>query len=200
MLTAFRDNLGLVGFVVSVFALATSILTLWLVHLRRGHLKMTRPTMVCFLFDGPNGIPKICLRTLLYTTAARGQVIENLYLVVKAGDRQRVFDIWAYGEAEKLTRGSGLYVGQNGVAANHHFLLREKEQGWAMDGERYIIDVFASVIGWRSPFTLASVSLELSLDKAKELLLLAPAGCAYFHWHADTQKYVSHISHNAEII
>jgi hypothetical protein len=97
---------------VSLLALFISGVTLWLSHIRRGSLKMTRPTVVFFGPDGgEQGISKIFLRTLLYSTAKRGVVLENLYVRLRRGETQQNFNIWVYGEKD-LARGSGLFIGQ----------------------------------------------------------------------------------------
>src|SRR5437879_3251360 len=99
-----------------------SLYTLWVTQLHRGRLKMTRPSLVCFKREMPSGRPKIFLRTLLFTTASKGRVIENMYLRVHQPSGMYIFDFWGYaGESEKLTLGSGLFVGPTGVAFNHHF-------------------------------------------------------------------------------
>jgi hypothetical protein len=33
------------------------------------------------------------------------------------------FAVWTYGERNQLVRGSGLFVEESGVEANHHFLI-----------------------------------------------------------------------------
>ncbi|MBL7507898.1 hypothetical protein INQ20_26675, partial [Escherichia coli] len=63
---------------ISIASLAVSVGTFWLVLLRRGRLAMTMPTIVFFGHDiVPKPTPKIFLRTLLYSTAAQGQVVEG---------------------------------------------------------------------------------------------------------------------------
>jgi hypothetical protein len=106
---------------ISVLALAVSVSTLWLSHFRRGKLKMTHPTVVYFGPDSGEGeISKIYLRSLLYSTGNRGTVIENLFVRLRRGETQQNFNIWVHGEKE-LVRGSGLFVGQDGIVTNHHF-------------------------------------------------------------------------------
>src|SRR5690242_2679435 len=92
-----------------------SLYTLWVTQLRRGRLKMTRPSLVCFTREMPSGRSKIFLRTLLFTTASKGRVIENMYLRVHQPGGTYIFDFWGYGESEPLTLGSGLFVGPTGV-------------------------------------------------------------------------------------
>src|SRR5437588_12626809 len=68
---------SLFSFGISCLALLVSGITAWLTFFRKGELVMTQPTVVFF---GPDGSRfdsdknKIYLRTLLYSTAKRGQV------------------------------------------------------------------------------------------------------------------------------
>lgn len=61
------------------------------------------------------------------------------------GGGTQAFNIWVYGEREKLVRGSGLFVGETGVEANHHFLRAPGEDRFRFSAGRYRIDVFAHV-------------------------------------------------------
>jgi hypothetical protein len=65
--------------VISVIALAISATTAWLTLFRKGMVKMTQPTVIFFGPDGLGGTPKIFLRTLLYSTSKRGQMVENMF-------------------------------------------------------------------------------------------------------------------------
>jgi hypothetical protein len=68
------------------------------------------------------------LRTLLFSTSAKGQIIENVYIRVHApvGGPHK-FDFWAYSEKDKISRGSGLFVSQSGVVCDNHFMLKPSE-------------------------------------------------------------------------
>lgn len=98
----------------------------YLTLLRKGHVRMTRPSVV---FLGPDAgnrdtnslIPKVYLRTMLYSTAKQGAVIASMFVKVTRGETVQTFNIWVYGE-DKLYRGSGLFIGEQGVVCNHHFL------------------------------------------------------------------------------
>jgi hypothetical protein len=87
---------------------------------------MTQPTTV---FMGPDGSMfeqsknKVYLRTLLYSTAKRGYVIESIYVSMHRNETKQNFNIWVYGDKNDLKRGSGLFVPQEGVTFDHHFLL-----------------------------------------------------------------------------
>lgn len=117
-----------VALAVSVLSLAVSAVTAWLTLFRRGTVRMTQPTVIFFGPDSPRsgrekGLPKIYLRTLLFSTSKRGRVIESMHVSLERSETRQNFNIWVHGD-DKLVRGSGLYVGATGVAANHHFLTR----------------------------------------------------------------------------
>src|SRR5712691_2041343 len=100
--------------VVSITALAVSATTAWLTLLRRGSIRMTQPTLVFFGPDGPSGGPKVFLRTLLYSTAKRGQIVENMFLKLRRRESVQTVNVWVYGDGP-LARGSGIFVGEAGV-------------------------------------------------------------------------------------
>src|SRR2546421_7307666 len=104
-----------ISIIISVSALAVSVTTAWLTLLRRGTIRMTQPTLVFFGPDGVAGDPKVFLRTLLYSTAKRGQIVENMFLKLRRHESAQTFNIWVYGDGP-LARGSGLFVGDNGGA------------------------------------------------------------------------------------
>jgi len=89
---------------------------------------MTKPTIIFFGFDGgisnDGSLPplKVFLRALLYATSKRGRIVESMFVRLRRGESVQNFNIWVYGD-ESLARGSGVFVGENGVACNHHFLL-----------------------------------------------------------------------------
>ena len=155
---------------ISLVSLAISLGTFWPAFVDRGQLKMTKPTIVFFGFDMvPKPTAKVFLRTLLYSTATRGQVVEGMYARVRHGDQERVFSFWGYGETEKLSPGSGLYVSRTGLAANHHFVLSVHEDAYRFRAGTYEIDVIADVIGRRDPITLGTIKLSLSDELAAAL-------------------------------
>jgi len=180
---------------VSSVALIVSIATAWLTLFRRGTLKMTRPAVVYFGADGPltpgEGIPKkVHLRSLMYSTGKRGCVVESMYVTLRRGESRQTFNIWVYGD-EKLSRGSGLFVGETGVVCNHHFLLpADGTQFQFLVGE-YQLDVFASLVGHTSPHRLCSI--KLTLPDALALELQAPDNGVYFDWSPDSEQYYAHV-------
>src|ERR1044072_9371676 len=114
--------------VISVAALLVSLATFWLTRMRRGTIKMTRPSVIFFGKDGGNEAAKIFLGTLLYSTADKGQYIEGMYVKLTEDGVNTTFNIWTYGEKGQLKRGSGLFVGKQGVEADHHFLLPKQRK------------------------------------------------------------------------
>jgi len=111
---------------ISILALCMSALTAWLTLLRRGTVKMIQPTVIYFGPDGPRtreepALPMVFLRTLLFATSKRGRVVESMHVALARSETQQNFNIWVYGD-DRLVRGSGLFVGETGVAVNHHFL------------------------------------------------------------------------------
>src|SRR5437899_1605638 len=136
---------------ISFLALAVSVTTAWLTLLRRGELRMTQPTVIFF---GPDGSPrsgqkarlKVFLRTLMYSTARRGQTLESFYVNLQRGESKQNFSIWVYGD-KNLARGSGLFVPTEGIACNHHFLLPEDGTDFRLLAGEYILRVYAKKAG-----------------------------------------------------
>jgi hypothetical protein len=178
---------------ISLAALAVSGVTGWLTLFRRGTVRITKPTVIFFGPDGgpPEGIsrPKVFLRSLIYSTGKRGHIIEGMYVALRRGETRQTFNIWAYGD-ERLVRGSGLFVGESGVACNHHFLLPEDGTPFRFLAGDYDLDVFASVVGWKT-LHLASVSVSLTDKAATELQ--DPQCGIFFDWGPDAGRYHSHV-------
>lgn len=180
---------------ISGAALAVSVTTAWLTLLRRGELKMTRPAVVYFGADGPIRVGetpkrKVYLRTLMYSTGKRGCVIEAMFITLRRGETRQTFNVWVYGE-EKLTRGSGLFVGETGLTCNHHFLLPSDGTEFQFLEGAYQLEVFATVVGNTTPTKLCSMSLNVTDTIARQLQI--PENGAYFDWGPDSQHYAVHI-------
>jgi hypothetical protein len=178
---------------ISAGALLVSAGTAWVTLLRPGQLKMTRPTLFYLGPDGASaagrdrGSPKVFLRTLLYSSAKRGVVIENMYVTVHRGKTQQNFNIWVYRESGRLSRGSGLFVDQDGVALDHHFLLPPDGTGFTFHPGEYSIDVYVKLVRSSKPHLLASVTAQLPESVAKEAE--ESGGGVFFDWGPDLAKY-----------
>src|SRR6266849_6487943 len=130
---------------VSVLALAVSSVTAWLTLFPRGTVKMTQPTVIFFGPDNPRSrdetpLPKVFLRTLLFATSKRGRIVESMHVSLSRNEAQQNFSIWVYGD-ERLVRGSRLFVGETGIAVNHHFLAPKDGSSFRFTEGRYRIDL-----------------------------------------------------------
>jgi hypothetical protein len=140
-----------ISITVSIFALGVFSVTAWLTLFRRGTVKMTQPTVIFLGPDPPRShnkppSPKIYLRTLLFSTSRRGRIIQSMYVALSRNETRQNFNIWVYGE-ERLVRGSGLFVGETGVEANHHFLTPKDANSFRFTEGHYRLDVFAHLLG-----------------------------------------------------
>jgi hypothetical protein len=185
---------ALISLGVSALALAVSAVTAWLTLFRRGELRMTQPTVVYFGADGgPRSEAirhKVFLRTLLYSTSRRGQTVESMYVNLQRGETRQNFSIWVYGE-QQLSRGSGLFVGQEGFACNHHFLLPEDGASFALIAGSYTLRVFAKCVTDAAPRELTTV--RVSISDAHSAQLGRPNVGIYFDWGPDQQAYHVHV-------
>lgn len=178
---------------IAVLALLGSAYTAWLTLLRRGTVRMTQPTVVFF---GPDGgrpdrapKPKVFLRTLLYSTADRGQVLENMYVILRRGAESTTFAIWVYGD-QSLVRGSGLFVGREGFAANHHFLLRDNTSFVFQPGN-YDLEVFATTAGEKHAKSLWKLALTVPAESGTQL---GSGGAGlYFDWNPESRIFERHL-------
>ena len=56
---------------------------------------MTQPTTIYFGADASaSPSPKVYFRTLLYTTAKRGKIIESMFVKLRRGESIQTFNIW----------------------------------------------------------------------------------------------------------
>ena len=181
---------------ISLAALAVSIVTAWLTLFRRGQIRMTQPTVVFF---GPDGPPredakpqaKVFLRTLLYSTGRRGQVLESMWVNLRRGESNQNFSIWVYGD-KQLLRGSGLFVGPEGLPTNHHFLLPLDGAEFRFFPGSYTLRVYGKCVGSASGAELCKLVLSVSDEHGKELKNDTEAGI-YFDWGPDLGAYHAHV-------
>jgi hypothetical protein len=177
-----------VSIAIASLSLAVSGSTLWFTLLRRGRVRMTHPAVVFFGYDyDPRISPKVFLRTLLYCTSVRGKVIEGMHVKLRHRGTERVFGFWGHGETNKLVPGSGLYVGQTGVAANHHFVLSTNSPPYEFSPGDYAIQVIARVVSARRPVKLSRITLTLTEEHASAF---AEHRGVLFELDPETQRYV----------
>ncbi len=178
---------------ISIIALAVSAVTAWLTFLRKGKLRMTQPTVVYLGPDGPrhDGRNKVYMRTLLYSTAKRGHVLESLYVTVQRAESKQNFSIWVYGDKDTLKRGSGLFVPDQGVVFDHHFLMPEDGANFGFTAGTYRVTVFARLVGMERTLQLMTVNLVIS--DAHASALGRPNTGLNFDWGPDLRAYHPHI-------
>lgn len=161
---------------------------------------MTQPTVVFF---GPDGSSfesqdnKIYIRTLLYSTAPRGTVVESLHLSVKREETRQNFNIWVYGKRGELFRGSGLFVSREGVTLDHHFLLPKDGSVFQFLMGQYKLVVFAKLVRQKQPRPLCEI--KLTVDQAQAELLKKRNCGLYFDWGPDQQRYHGHIDNRPKV-
>ncbi len=195
------STISIISIVVASVALFISALSAWLTLLRRGTVQMTRPTVIYFGPDGSPQVPerpgqKVYLRALLYGTSKQGRILESMFVRLRRGESAQNFNIWVYGDTD-LSRGSGLFVGENGVATNHHFLLPADGTHFEFLAGQYTLEVYASLVGGNGTLCLFSTRLEISNDIAT--MLRQPDHGVYFDWGPDSNKYHPHVREHKKL-
>jgi len=178
----------LISVMISVVSLLLSLTVAWFTF-RRGSVGMTRPALVGFLSE--EGQPKIFMRSLLYATGKRGHIIESLYLKARRGQVLQVFDFWMYGESRAELIGSGLKVGEDGIASNHYF-LPPKDASFQFLAGRYVIEVHAKILAQRKPIVLSTV--ELVLSEEFTMAFADPSMGVLFTWTPESGGYRSDLN------
>jgi hypothetical protein len=179
---------------VSAASFAVSSFVAWLTFFRSGTVEMTQPTTIFFGPDGGIGDaqkpPKVFLRSLLFATSKRGRIIENMYVSLKRNETTQNFNIWTYGNG-KIVRGSGIFVGETGVEANHHFLTPKEDMNFKFIEGKYTLTVYAKLLGDTASKVLLAQELEITRYIAIELQ--NPKAGLYFDWSPDSAHYSSHL-------
>lgn len=163
-----------------LLSITVTIATLWY----RGRLHMLRPMPIGFLSE--EGQPKLFMRAMMYATGKRGRMVEALFLRVQRGDSTEVFNFWMYGETKPEIIGSGLMVGENGLALNHYF-LPPKGTAFRFLAGAYFIELHAKILNRSKLAVLTSVKLSLSEEFAATFA--DPSIGILFRWLADSQCY-----------
>jgi len=76
-------------------------------------------------------------------------------------------------------RGSGLFVGETGVEANHHFLIPRDGSSFRFTEGRYRLEVFAKLLGDRNQLLFSQI---LEVPQQLSVLLEKPDSGVYFDW------------------
>jgi len=174
---------------ISILALMVSVITAWLTLLRRGKLEMTKPSFIAFLYE--REAPKVFFRALLFTTGRRGHVVESMYLTLRHGEITQTFNYWAYGETTSLSVGSGIRVGEDGIAYNHYFLPQKDEAIFHFTPGDYVISIFGTLVHHRHPVLLSKLKLSLNPEHC-QALKEKNAGI-FYNWGPESQSYRPYI-------
>lgn len=80
-----------------------------------------------------------------------------------------------------------MFVGQEGIAANHHFLTPADIRGFDFAAGDYEGDVFGQIIGKDATFLLSSIRLSIDAHEAEQLR--KPGHGIYFDLGPDAGRY-----------
>ncbi|TGK08995.1 hypothetical protein EHO60_13300 [Leptospira fletcheri] len=152
---------------------------------------MTAPSLFFLGPDGSNDDLKVYLKSLIYCTSNKGRLIENMYVKLQRGETSQNFNIWVHGEKDNLSRGSGLFVGQNGVVLNHHFLLPKDGSRFYLLAGNYKLNVYAMIVGENKGYLLETIRFEIS--ETQENNLKEKGAGIFFDRGVDTIGYVSYV-------
>lgn len=183
----------IVSTIIAVIALSVSLFTAWYTILRRGSVRSTHPSFVGYRYDfvGKN-VPqaKVFLRTLLFSTAKRGWVVESLFLRVSEGGRNEEFSFWEHGDKE-LVRGSGMFVPESGVVTNHHFTPFNTDTLFRFSQGTYNLELVAKLVGKDRLVSLWSI--ELDIPSGVFDTTIARDSTVFFSWSSEKKRYVSSV-------
>ncbi|MBB6128826.1 hypothetical protein [Mucilaginibacter lappiensis] len=178
--------------IISVLALLLSALTFYYSRLKKGEVKMTKPTTIFF---GPDGVnlenseeKKVFIRTLLYSSSDRGQYIQNMFVRLQRGESIQNFNVWVYDD-KGLARGSGLFVNKEGISSNHHFLLPRNAVYDFLPGE-YQLEVFVETVNNKT-YKIFEQNLNIATSHYEEVM--DKKSGIFYDWAPDSKNYDAHV-------
>jgi len=172
----------------STIKIIISVLKLCLTKIRRGTLKMTRPSIICFEGQNGNDGPKIFLQTLLFATFDRGQYIQSMYIRVHRTETTQNFTIRGYDDSG-LVLGSGIHISKTGRSTYLHFLL-PKNENWDFLAGEYKLEIFAETINNKTKNIFEQI-LVVTKEQAETMSKDKRASVS-FQWETNSNKYISH--------
>ena len=181
------------SFIISISAFIISIVTFYLTRIKKGTIKMTRPTTIYFGGDGSINEKKnnkVYLKTLLFNNSDRGRIIQNMYVRLQRGESIQVFNIWVHDSTGKLARGSGLFVDKRGLDASHHFFLPKNNQQFAFLSGDYTLEVYVEILN-EKPTKIFEQKLTVTKDQEEKLKDNITG--LYYDWATNDQTYFAHI-------
>lgn len=114
-----------------------------------------------------------------------------MFIRLQHGETRQNLNIWVYGE-KSLARGSGLFIPETGVAANHHFLPPSDKSKLVFSHGSYSLDIFVKEVGKTLPYQISKIKVDLSPEMATGLAQSRGYG-VYFDWGPDSGCYYSHL-------
>ena len=91
-----------------------------------------------------------------------------MYVRLKRGETSQNFNIWVHGN-QKLRRGSGIYIPENGYAADHHFLLPEDGSDFRFLAGEYTLSVYVRLVRRSKPLEVFSAKFVIKASEQEEL-------------------------------
>ncbi len=185
-------SMDVTALLLSIVALGFSVFTFWFTVLRKGTVRSTRPSFVAFCYDfvgKEHPQAKIFLRCLLFSTAKRGWVIEDLFLRVSDQSRTNVeFSFWGHGDKD-LVRGSGLFIPENGIVTNHHFNPVDASTFFSFAPGDYRLELIAKLAGAKDVETLWNGTLTVPSNAFSEPIDSRTA--IYHNWSPAQSQYLT---------
>jgi hypothetical protein len=174
--------------IISSIALLISAFNLWFTVLRRGKICMVHPPLITFTRDGAGGHPKVVLRSLLFTTGNRGNLVESMHVILSKDGKRWEYPIWNCAEntPNSAVPGGGLFVGRDGVSYYQHFLSLDREACASFEPGLYHLEVFATVLGRRRSHLLRAVDLDVPEP-------VGPTQSIRYDWNPVSKKYRAEI-------
>lgn len=128
---------------------------------------------------------KVFLRTLLFSTSVRGQIVESMHVNVQRGETRQNFSIWVYGERQRIACGAGRRRLQSSLLATGRWRVL-RSRAWSVCHQ-----CFCETRSGSQPRRLQDVRVSISEIQADQLR--GPTCGVYFDWGPDQQAYHSHI-------
>ena len=117
-------------------------------------------------------------------------MIENLFVRVTRNETSQNFNVWVYGDRE-LVRGSGLFVGEQGVSTNHHFLTTKNGHSFKFGAGNFHISLQAKTTDDPNPREIWSQSLSITDENWSEI---NSHKCGiYFDWGPESAEYIPYV-------
>lgn len=188
----------IISILIAVLSFTISAWTWWSTDIYRGSVKMTYPPMMRFSHDDLyKESPQVYLRMLLYSTAKRGNIIESIYLKHKVGNKSYILSKWICKD-EKLHRGSGLYIGKEGIVCDHYFILPRVGESYSFIAGENILEIYARVINKRKPILLKTIKVILTKEEA-DTMKTHTGSKIHFDIDPETNQYYKDLQKQAVI-